>query len=94
VAGERTERVVRYIADTQFDQKLRAGSFAEIKLVGDVPKLRDAEPQIGRRVVVFRGWFSGPTYIGMGSLSETKRASADVDLKLVSQQSLFMRTER
>jgi hypothetical protein len=34
------------------------------------------------------------TNIGAGSLSETKSASADADLKLVSQQSPFMRTER
>jgi hypothetical protein len=34
------------------------------------------------------------TNIGTGSLSETKSHSADVDLKLVSQQSPFMRTER
>jgi hypothetical protein len=34
------------------------------------------------------------TNIGKGSLSETKSSSADVDLKLVSQKSPFMRTER
>jgi hypothetical protein len=34
------------------------------------------------------------TNVSTGSLSDTKSASADADLKLVSEQSPYMRTER